>query len=81
MSASPQDLLHADQAARRLAQTEFRSPLVLEAGAGTGKTWTLVARILAWYLGPGWERALRQEKERGLCLLYTSDAADEYQRG
>ena len=50
-------LLAADREARRLAQTEFSRPLVLEAGAGTGKTTTLVARLLAWTLGPGWERA------------------------
>ena len=35
----------------------FDRPLVLEAGAGTGKTATLVARIVAWCLGPGWRRA------------------------
>ena len=50
-------LLAADRSARRLAQTEFVRPLVLEAGAGTGKTTTLIARLLAWTLGPGWERA------------------------
>ncbi|HXU33355.1 MAG TPA: UvrD-helicase domain-containing protein [Thermoanaerobaculia bacterium] len=50
-------LLAADRSARQLAQTEFERPLVLEAGAGTGKTTTLVARLLAWTLGPGWERA------------------------
>ena len=50
-------LLDADRLARRQAQTEFVSPLVLVAGAGTGKTTTLVARLLAWTLGPGWERA------------------------
>ena len=47
----------ADEEARRLAQTEFERPVVLEAGAGTGKTTTLVARVLAWSLGPGWEKA------------------------
>lgn len=52
----PQESL-ADEEARRLAQTEFERPVVLEAGAGTGKTTTLVARVLAWCLGPGWERA------------------------
>ena len=46
-----------DQGARALAQREFRLPLVLEAGAGTGKTTTLVARVLAWSLGVGWDRA------------------------
>jgi ATP-dependent helicase/nuclease subunit A len=51
------DQLAADRAARRAAQTTFDRPLVLEAGAGTGKTTTLVARLLAWCLGEGWERA------------------------
>jgi len=46
-----------DAAARRRAQTVFDVPLLLEAGAGTGKTAVLVARIVAWCLGPGWERA------------------------
>ncbi|HXO21811.1 MAG TPA: UvrD-helicase domain-containing protein, partial [Thermoanaerobaculia bacterium] len=47
----------ADREARRAAQSQFTRPLVIEAGAGTGKTTTLVARALAWSLGPGWERA------------------------
>lgn len=51
------ELVARDAEARRLAQTEFTRPIVLEAGAGTGKTATLVARIVAWLLGPGWERA------------------------
>jgi len=55
----------ADAEARRLAQTEFRRPLVLEAGAGTGKTTTLVARVLAWCLGPGWERAEAAPEREG----------------
>ncbi|MCH9649802.1 MAG: UvrD-helicase domain-containing protein [Deltaproteobacteria bacterium] len=45
----------ADRRARVAAQREFVAPLVLEAGAGTGKTTTLVARILTWCLGPGWD--------------------------
>jgi ATP-dependent helicase/nuclease subunit A len=48
----------ADARSRRLAQTEFARPVAIEAGAGTGKTAILVARVLAWCLGPGWERAL-----------------------
>jgi ATP-dependent helicase/nuclease subunit A len=52
-----QEALAADAAARRAAQTRFDRPLVVEAGAGTGKTTTLVARLLAWCLGEGWERA------------------------
>ncbi|MDH3525203.1 MAG: UvrD-helicase domain-containing protein, partial [Acidobacteriota bacterium] len=49
--------LAADAAGRRAAQTRFTGTLVLEAGAGTGKTTTLVARILAWALGRGWHEA------------------------
>jgi ATP-dependent helicase/nuclease subunit A len=51
------ELRQSDQRARELAQREFDRPLVLEAGAGTGKTTALVARVLAWCLGPGWARA------------------------
>ena len=47
----------ADAQARHRAQRQFDAPLVIEAGAGTGKTATLVARVLAWCLGPGWEKA------------------------
>ncbi|MEE9562731.1 MAG: UvrD-helicase domain-containing protein, partial [Thermoanaerobaculia bacterium] len=54
MNRDDASLLVQDEEARRQAQTEFRHPLVLEAGAGTGKTTTLVARILAWCLGEGW---------------------------
>jgi ATP-dependent helicase/nuclease subunit A len=57
-------LLAEDRSARRLAQTEFVRPLVLEAGAGTGKTTTLIARLLAWTLGPGWQRAAERVVER-----------------
>jgi ATP-dependent helicase/nuclease subunit A len=50
------DLLReADREARREAQRRFDRPLVLEAGAGTGKTTTLIGRLLAWTLGVGWE--------------------------
>ncbi|MFN0241639.1 MAG: UvrD-helicase domain-containing protein [Planctomycetota bacterium] len=46
-----------DATARRSACSQFDAPLVLEAGAGTGKTTALVARLVTWCLGPGWERA------------------------
>lgn len=49
-------MLH-DAAARQLGRSEFQRPLVLEAGAGTGKTAVLVARIVHWALGPGWQAA------------------------
>ena len=51
------DTRRSDRQARRAAQTIFDRPLLLEAGAGTGKTTTLIARALCWCLGPGWERA------------------------
>jgi ATP-dependent exoDNAse (exonuclease V) beta subunit len=54
----------ADAAARRRAQLVFDRPLVIEAGAGTGKTTVLVSRIVAWCLGEGWERAARLRGER-----------------
>jgi ATP-dependent exoDNAse (exonuclease V) beta subunit len=46
-----------DCSARDLAIREFARPVLIEAGAGTGKTRTLVARIGTWLLGPGWEQA------------------------
>src|SRR3982750_99713 len=58
------DLLVADRPPRRAAQTRFDVPLVLQAGAGTGKTTTLIGRLLAWTLGEGWERATRRLAER-----------------
>ena len=45
----------SDAPARRLAVRDFTRPLLLEAGAGTGKTATLVGRVVTWALGPGWE--------------------------
>jgi ATP-dependent helicase/nuclease subunit A len=76
-----------DAEARRLAQTSFGSPLVLEAGAGTGKTATLVARVLSWCLGPGWARAAqevsgeeavaRRSLEGVVAITFTDAAAAE----
>jgi len=54
----------ADQAARDLAVSEFVKPVALEAGAGTGKTRALVARLATWLLGPGWEVAGAELEER-----------------
>ena len=50
-------LEHDDARARETARTTFDVPVVLEAGAGTGKTATLVARLITWMVGPGWERS------------------------
>lgn len=46
----------ADQAARENARRVFDRAMVLEAGAGTGKTSALVDRVVGWCLGPGWAR-------------------------
>ena len=47
----------ADADARLRAQSVFDEPVVVDAGAGTGKTNILVARIVVWSLSQGWERA------------------------
>lgn len=47
----------ADAAARHEAVRRFTGCVALEAGAGTGKTTVLVNRVVAWCLGPGFERA------------------------
>jgi ATP-dependent exoDNAse (exonuclease V) beta subunit len=58
--AAPATGATRDAAHRRRAVTEFERPLLLEAGAGTGKTATLVARMVHWCLGPGWEHELER---------------------
>ena len=47
---------------------------VLEAGAGAGKTYTLIQTLN--YLIVNYGKEL-QAKHQNICLLYTSDAADE----
>ncbi len=54
-----------DASARRLAQATFDRPVAVEAGAGTGKTTVLVARVLGWTLGPGWTEARWRLIEQG----------------
>ena len=48
--------LQEDQKARWVAQSEFSKHIVVEAGAGTGKTATLIARIVFWSLTDGWQK-------------------------
>ncbi len=49
--------MSSDDDARRIARTLFERPVSLAAGAGTGKTSTLVARLVTWLVGRGWEDA------------------------
>jgi ATP-dependent helicase/nuclease subunit A len=74
----------ADARARSRAQRDFAAPLAIEAGAGTGKTAVLVARVVAWCLGPGWERAaarLRSAPRADGEPLEDDDVARETLRG
>lgn len=76
----------ADAAARRRACTEFAKPLVVVAGAGTGKTTTLVARVATWLVGPGWDEAATDRADERvaaraldgvLAITFTKAAAAE----
>jgi ATP-dependent helicase/nuclease subunit A len=62
MTTSEEELARADLRAREVAQTVFDVPIVLEAGAGTGKTAVLVSRVVSWALGKGWERQVRLQR-------------------
>ena len=86
MSAEDQELRELDAQARRAARCEFGVPLVVEAGAGTGKTSTLVGRIVTFALTLGWERAdgshgperrARRVLERLHAITFTELAAAE----
>jgi ATP-dependent exoDNAse (exonuclease V) beta subunit len=63
-AAAEAELRARDREARREAQRRFDRPLILQAGAGTGKTTTLIGRLLAWTLGAGWERVLAARAAR-----------------
>ena len=75
---------------RELAQREFVTPLVVEAGAGTGKTALLVARVAAWCMGDGWTRHAEGDREPGdvarrviervVAITFTEAAAAEMAR-
>jgi len=84
------DRAAADQASRRLAQSEFERPVVVVAGAGTGKTALLVSRVVVWCVGPGWDRHAAEEADRGsvarrviervVAMTFTEAAAAEMAR-
>ena len=79
-----------DRATRRRAQREFSAPIVVEAGAGTGKTALLVARVVAWCMGNGWalhtdndrapEEIARRVIEGVVAITFTEAAAAEMAR-
>ncbi len=83
--ADPQALRDEDQRARQLALHEFRLPVVLIAGAGTGKTTALVRRLVTWAMGEGWTRHEQHDAERTagevlqrvVCITFTDKAALE----
>ena len=59
------DALSRLNPAQRDAVLHFEGPLLIIAGAGSGKTRVLTTRIAHLI------------EHHGVCLLYTSDAADE----
>ncbi len=87
MTADREQLLAADAEARELAQSKFDRPLLVEAGAGTGKTALLAARVVAWCVGEGWDRhtdpysgpevVARRVIERVVAITFTEAAAAE----
>ena len=90
MTNRPAPTVAEDAETRRLAQHEFTRPIVVEAGAGTGKTALLVARVVAWCVGPGWalhddasrapEEVARRVVERVVAVTFTEAAAAEMAR-
>lgn len=68
--------LQADESARRLAKRCFDAPVWIEAGAGTGKTALLVARLCVWCLGIGWERAVANAAASGTASGTAHAGAD-----
>jgi len=90
VSDTPSDRVAADQASRRLAQSEFERSVVVVAGAGTGKTALLVSRVVVWCVGPGWDRHAGDEGDRGsvarrviervVAITFTEAAAAEMAR-
>lgn len=90
MSGGAGPTVEQDTATRKLAQREFAKPMVVEAGAGTGKTALLVARVVAWCVGPGWHRhavegraaeeVARRVVERVVAVTFTEAAAGEMAR-
>ncbi|MEC7987701.1 MAG: UvrD-helicase domain-containing protein [Myxococcota bacterium] len=78
-----------DRDVREMCQRNFSDHISLEAGAGSGKTATLIARILAWCLDKGWDKAEKERVhlqaesialfvvERVVAITFTEAAAEE----
>jgi|GEM_PF-6901295 len=71
---------------RKQCQTNNTDHISLEAGAGSGKTATLISRILHWILKTGWDRQAHEENEdqralkimqRVVAITFTEAAAEE----
>ena len=87
-STSTANQLH-DAASRKAGRTLFGKPLVLEAGAGTGKTAVLVARVVHWCMGLGWRQYQSADRsyeeiaeavcEGVVAITFTDAAAVEMQ--
>ena len=78
----------SDQRVRIACQTNFQDHITLEAGAGSGKTATLIARILHWILKEGWgaldTNSFTTQEEfafslmhRVVAITFTEAAAEE----
>ncbi len=64
-----------DTQARELAVSQFDRPVALVAGAGSGKTATLVARVIVWALGPGFTAAEQALAARSHAQMRFEQAA------
>ena len=90
MTVDRLDPIAEDERSRAFAQSEFGRPVVVVAGAGTGKTALLVARVAAWCVGPGWDlhddgstdsqSVARKVIERVVAITFTEAAAAEMAR-
>lgn len=86
MSGAQGEWLQRDARARAIARTHHAGVVVIEAGAGTGKTSLLVARILVWCLGPGWRKHASAPDpaahvlDRLVAITFTDKAAAEMTR-
>ena len=80
--SAPLDLSRLNDRQRAIATT-LDAPLFVEAGAGSGKTFTLTQRI-AWALSPGSGadgRPFLDSLDQVLVITFTKDGSDDYMGG